>query len=186
MKKTVIRVVSYLGLSALIALMLALSSGKWMYLLNYFIISVIISFSIGLCEEILFRLVIKFSPETVRIKAISVTIGVVGALLGMELAIILMRYTLHVIIFKTLAGHLILLLVTLIIGLVISFIMTYYRFVKYKLQEREMEIEHLKRLETESKYTVLQSKVNPHFLFNTLSTMAGMVYKAPEKAEKMI
>ncbi|RKX65477.1 hypothetical protein DRP44_06250 [candidate division TA06 bacterium] len=186
MRKIIVRAVSYIGIATIVALIMALSSGNLKYFINYFIVSAIITFSISICEEILFGLVIKFNPEAVKTKAISVTIGVIGALLGTEFAIILMKYTMHVVVFRSLTGHFILLLLTLVIGLIVSLIMTYYRFVKYKLKEREMEIEHLKRLETESKYAVLQSKVNPHFLFNTLSTMAGMVYEEPAKVEKMI
>lgn len=54
------------------------------------------------------------------------------------------------------------------------------------LEKKVHENEQLKRLQIESKLSILQSKVNPHFLFNTLNTMMGMVRKQPEKVEKII
>ena len=54
------------------------------------------------------------------------------------------------------------------------------------LETKLKENEQLKRLQIESKLSILQSKVNPHFLFNTLNTMMGMVRKQPEKVEKII
>ncbi len=54
------------------------------------------------------------------------------------------------------------------------------------LETKLKENEHLKRLQIESKLSILQSKVNPHFLFNTLNTMMGMVRNQPEKVEKII
>ncbi|MFH0736074.1 MAG: histidine kinase [bacterium] len=54
------------------------------------------------------------------------------------------------------------------------------------LETKLKENEQLKRLQIESKLSILQSKVNPHFLFNTLNTMMGMVRNQPEKVEKII
>ncbi len=48
------------------------------------------------------------------------------------------------------------------------------------------ENERLKRLEAETRFAALQSKVNPHFLFNTLNTVADMVYKQPARVEGII
>ncbi len=48
------------------------------------------------------------------------------------------------------------------------------------------ENERLKRLQAESRYAALQSKVNPHFLFNTLNTVADLVYKQPARVEEII
>lgn len=54
------------------------------------------------------------------------------------------------------------------------------------LENKVHENEQLKRLQIESKLSILQSKVNPHFLFNTLNTMMGMVRNQPDKVEKII
>lgn len=61
-----------------------------------------------------------------------------------------------------------------------------YFKLKREWERKVFEIESLKRLQLETKLALLQSKVNPHFLFNTLNTTLDLVYKLPEKVEKII
>jgi signal transduction histidine kinase len=42
------------------------------------------------------------------------------------------------------------------------------------------------RTTMEYKLQALQAKINPHFLFNTLNTISGLIYEAPAKAERVI
>lgn len=61
-----------------------------------------------------------------------------------------------------------------------------YRRLRKDWEKQIYEIEGLKRLHTEAKYAALQSKVNPHFLFNTLNTILDFIYKSPKKVENAI
>ena len=61
-----------------------------------------------------------------------------------------------------------------------------YRKLRKDWEKQIYEIEGLKRLHTEAKYAALQSKVNPHFLFNTLNTILDFIYKSPKKVESAI
>ena len=45
-----------------------------------------------------------------------------------------------------------------------------------------VETEKLKRESVESKYNVLVSQVNPHFLFNNLNALSSLIKQSPEKA----
>ena len=45
--------------------------------------------------------------------------------------------------------------------------------------------ERLKRLLTEAELKALRAQVDPHFLFNTLNTIADLIGKNPEQAERM-
>jgi two-component system LytT family sensor kinase len=54
------------------------------------------------------------------------------------------------------------------------------------LARRIRDNERLERLQVETQLSLLQSKVNPHFLFNTLSTMLELVRSDPGKVERMI
>jgi hypothetical protein len=45
--------------------------------------------------------------------------------------------------------------------------------------------ERLKRLLTEAELRALRAQVDPHFLFNTLNTIADLIGKNPEQAERM-
>jgi sensor histidine kinase YesM len=57
---------------------------------------------------------------------------------------------------------------------------------KKKLEQKIIENQKIKHLQTQTQLMALQSKINPHFLFNTLNTMLGLVYKSPDKVESMI
>ncbi len=55
-----------------------------------------------------------------------------------------------------------------------------------ELEKEVGENERLKRLQVETRFAALQSKVNPHFLFNTLNTVVDLVYKQPAQVEEII
>jgi sensor histidine kinase YesM len=57
---------------------------------------------------------------------------------------------------------------------------------KEKIEKKVLENEELKRLQMRTQLIALQSKINPHFLFNTLNTMLNLIYKSPQKVETMI
>lgn len=61
-----------------------------------------------------------------------------------------------------------------------------YDKVKRDWMKKVQEVESLKRLQLEARFAILQSKVNPHFLFNTLNTVLDLVFKAPKVVEKVI
>lgn len=48
--------------------------------------------------------------------------------------------------------------------------------------ERELREQELARLAAEAKLTALRSQINPHFLFNALTTIGYLIQNAPEKA----
>ena len=81
-----------------------------------------------------------------------------------------------------------------IYGLIVNFIMSISLFIlialyitlKKNLEKKIIENRKIIELQTKAQLIALQSKINPHFLFNTLNAMINLVYKAPEKVEKMI
>ncbi len=52
-------------------------------------------------------------------------------------------------------------------------------------RERQSRESSLKRLLTEAELKALRAQINPHFLFNTLNTIADLIASEPEKAEAM-
>ncbi len=81
----------------------------------------------------------------------------------------------------------------IIIGVVFSGAITLFEVHKSQLEEKiarlkaaELENEQLRRLESEARFNSLQAKLNPHFLFNTLNSLAALVYDDPQMVEKSI
>lgn len=54
------------------------------------------------------------------------------------------------------------------------------------LRQKELDEEKAKTLAAEAQLASLESRIHPHFLFNTLNSIAALIKDEPEKAEKMI
>jgi len=55
-----------------------------------------------------------------------------------------------------------------------------------KLQERIRQEERLKNLVRETELNMLKSQINPHFLFNSLNSIASLTMSSPDEARDMI
>lgn len=55
-----------------------------------------------------------------------------------------------------------------------------------KLKEKELNEERLIRLKTKAELEALQTKINPHFLFNTLNSIASLISENPKAAEETV
>lgn len=55
-----------------------------------------------------------------------------------------------------------------------------------RLRQKELAEEKAKTLIAETRLASLESRIHPHFLFNTLNSIAALIKDDPEKAEKMI
>ncbi|MCK5406133.1 MAG: histidine kinase, partial [Candidatus Krumholzibacteria bacterium] len=55
-----------------------------------------------------------------------------------------------------------------------------------RLADKEVKEQKLLRLKTEAELEALRAKVNPHFLFNTLNSIASLIPVDPSKAEDMV
>ena len=58
----------------------------------------------------------------------------------------------------------------------------YYR----QLQDKERQEERLRTLATEAELKALKAQINPHFLFNTLNTIAQLIHTDPARAEATV
>ena len=54
-----------------------------------------------------------------------------------------------------------------------------------KISEQEFQLLSLEKLKTKAELDALQARINPHFLYNALNSIAGLVHEDPDKAEKM-
>jgi sensor histidine kinase YesM len=55
-----------------------------------------------------------------------------------------------------------------------------------ELKEKELNEEKLTRLKMKAELEALQAKINPHFLFNTLNSIASLISENPKAAEATV
>ena len=78
-----------------------------------------------------------------------------------------------------------------IIGPVIGMNIIYYWFTRertqiIKMTEQEYEILQMNDLKNKAELAALEAKINPHFLYNSLNSIASLVHEDPDKAEHMV
>ena len=54
-----------------------------------------------------------------------------------------------------------------------------------KISDQEYQLLNLEKLKTRAELDALQARINPHFLYNSLNSIASLVHDDPDKAEEM-
>ena len=70
------------------------------------------------------------------------------------------------------------------IALISSAYEAIYFFNQYKIAF--IKSEHLKKQQTQQQIDALKTRVNPHFLFNSLTTLSALIGEAPRRAEQFV
>ena len=78
-----------------------------------------------------------------------------------------------------------------VLGPLIGINIVYYWFTRerkqiIKLTEQEYQILQMNDLKTKAELQALEAKINPHFLYNSLNSIASLVHEDPDKAEHMV
>jgi sensor histidine kinase YesM len=60
------------------------------------------------------------------------------------------------------------------------------RVSEMQLQAKELERERALKLATEARLSSLESRIHPHFLFNTINSVSSLIHDDPKRAEKML
>ncbi len=81
------------------------------------------------------------------------------------------------------------LLINLIIAIIVTTIVGFYNIQKSnleaKIKQKEVEVLKVQKLKTEAELQTLQSRINPHFLYNSLNSIASLIHQDPDRAEDM-
>jgi sensor histidine kinase YesM len=82
---------------------------------------------------------------------------------------------------------------SVILALAIGLTVTSYETMRYQLQSatlelrtRQVEQERANKLLAEARLSSLESRIHPHFLFNTLNSIAALIHSDPQKAEDTV
>lgn len=71
-------------------------------------------------------------------------------------------------------------------ALIVTVLILGYYGLRERLESEALERERLRGLRARAELAALRSKLDPHFLFNTLNSMLGLLRSEPEKVEEMI
>jgi LytS/YehU family sensor histidine kinase len=76
-------------------------------------------------------------------------------------------------------------------GPILGMNIIYYWFTRertqiIKMTEQEYEILQMNDLKNKAELAALEAKINPHFLYNSLNSIASLVHENPDKAEHMV
>ncbi len=182
------------GVCAVIALLLTgLSTGsKTGDLLLNFAINFIFSFAIGMSIFLFIQLTNATTAPTVLKKGAFLTGSFVfGGVLGTIIAVGLLKAIWQEqAVIENFAD---LLTTNIFLAVIFGVIVTSY-FVLHdrfheaaaKLAAKEINEQRLLRLKTKAELEALRAKINPHFLFNTLNSVASLIPENPTKAEEMV
>ncbi len=77
------------------------------------------------------------------------------------------------------------------LGPIVGMNIIYYWFTRertqiIKITEQEYEILQMNDLKNKAELAALEAKINPHFLYNSLNSIASLVHEDPDKAEHMV
>lgn len=73
----------------------------------------------------------------------------------------------------------------LLVGNLFLYVLRQGRQLSRKITEQEFELLNMEKLKTQAELDALQAKINPHFLYNALNSIASLVHDDPDKAEEM-
>jgi sensor histidine kinase YesM len=157
------------------------------YWLWGFLFNLIIALAIGLLLSNLYRfaqpLFLQRFPGRVGYWASHVLILAIGVGLGVEVAVRLI---------STLGGSRVSMLrgdvlpVALVIAVVVTAVAVGFETLRGRARRVELKAERAQREALRAQLAALQARTNPHFLFNSLNTVAGLIEEDPGKAEDVL
>lgn len=177
-----------LVIGAVLTLLLApfMGSGPRIWI-HGFIFNSLISICIGLAVANTFRFVLppvrKRFPGRAANVALHVVLGIAGTTVGVEAAVRLID-ALGGMEASDFRGS-VLRVAFVVVGIILAAELGYSRLrARARRDELRAQQAHKQALRAELK--ALQARTNPHFLFNSLNTVAGLIDEHPEGAERVL
>jgi two-component system, LytTR family, sensor kinase len=164
---------------------------RWLdNLISSFVFSACIGISIQVFLQLMMRRLERLTPA--RRFAVLLAVYLVAGFAGTEVGYFILRYAWYggTIDF---GGHVRLVLLNIVLATIFgSAAAVYYSLrrsaerMAQTLKEKELNEERLERLRIRAELDALQAKINPHFLFNTLNSIASLISENPAAAESTV
>jgi len=115
------------------------------------------------------------------------TCNLLGMFIGVELSYLLISviFQTQYVPFSHTGDYKFTFTIVLIVGTVIYVYYSQRESMKARLKARELDLAKIKQLKTQAELQTLQSKINPHFLYNSLNSIASLIHEDADKAEDM-
>lgn len=173
----------------LLTLLISAFNGKWISLKSMFF-QMLYSVVISLCITNMIYIpqnFIRFKKgNTLFMLLIYYISGITGMIVAIELIYLIQAW-----LFKT-SYHFFhwedvrfSMIVVVIVCTIIYAYLSQKRVLNAKIQERDLDLLKLTQMKTQAELAALQSKINPHFLYNSLNSIASLIHEDPNKAESM-
>ncbi|WP_199118811.1 sensor histidine kinase [Pedobacter sp. ASV28] len=75
--------------------------------------------------------------------------------------------------------------IVMVVGTIVLLYHLQKRNAENLLKAKETDLLKLQQLKTQAELQALQSKINPHFLYNALNSIVSLIHEDPDKAEDM-
>jgi len=113
--------------------------------------------------------------------------SLLGMLMGIELSYLVIALIFHVPFhflshFRDYRSNF---LVVIVVSTIIYFYRAQRATMTARLKEKELALVKAKQSITQAELQTLQSKINPHFLYNSLNSIASLIHQDADKAEDM-
>lgn len=165
------------------------SNVSWRYVGITFMFSVAISTSISSFMKVVENYRCKYKPKNYYLIW---SLYYLAALVGMTVASEICFFILNSFILKidyAIFSNPKQLSINLVISLIVTTILGVYQTqrsnLELRLKQKEVDIIKLNQLRTRAELQTLQSRINPHFLYNSLNSIASLIPINAEKAEDM-
>jgi signal transduction histidine kinase len=159
------------------------------YATGRYLASLATSLVISATTYALFRLDIQFvhplfrSLPPGRAVMMEILTGLIELGLGTWLAFSLCN---HIFGYPFLGQHVFLLVGGTVLSIAVLHTFTYTMFSHAEMKRKIAEEERLRAMATEAELKALKAQINPHFLFNTLNTIAALIHSDPHRAESTV
>ncbi len=171
------------------------SNASWQDLWDFFRISIVYSYCIGtLCFAVMHMVGRKLGclrqPYMwIASFAIFLTMALAGSLAA-NLIFVALQWSSPAAFWGSFRlGLRIAIAITLLLGVVISVfeaLAQRLRTAKLELQARQLEEERARKQEVQARLSSLESRIHPHFLFNTLNSITALIRENPAAAERTV